>query len=439
MKKFFKKDDFDTLQMGLEEADWKQYAKINKNKKKFEQEQLTKLEKKQGIKPTKKTTTKTKTKAAKPAAVKKTKVKQKPKEVKIITDAKGNTPIASFQDVHLGFTSKTSSAYKEVIRGVSLDIYPGEIVGILGESGSGKTVLTTGLLGLLPEEAVIKSGKIKLAGIDVTEFTLKEWSKSGLWGTVITSVFQNPMKTLNPVRTVQDQFLETLIINNRIENKKEGIKLAKEYLEIVQIKNIDNVMKAYPHELSGGMIQRVVIAMALSTEAQIIVMDEPTTALDPVVQAEIVNLVIDIKDKFDTAFIFITHDIGVIGAVADKIAVMYAGKIVEYGKNEEIIWNPKHPYTWNLLMAMPDLNQGDELFTIPGAVPADSTGAKHEVYSARNNYALDIDFQEESPRYDISKTHFVYSRLYDKKAPKFDAPKLIQNRWEEFKKRKAGK
>lgn len=211
--------------------------------------------------------------------------------------------------------------------------------------------------------------------------------------------------------------------------------LAREYLEITQIKNIDNVLKAYPHELSGGMIQRVVIAMALSTEAQLIIMDEPTTALDPVVQAEIVNLVLDIKDKFDTAFVFITHDIGVIGSVADKIAVMYAGRIVEYGSNEEIMWNPKHPYTWNLLMAMPDLNQGDELFTIPGAVPADSTNVYHEVYSPRNNFALGIDFAEESPKYNISPTHFVYSRLYDKQAPKFTPPKLIKSRWTAFNRR----
>lgn len=345
-------------------------------------------------------------------------------------------PIAQFKNIHLGFESKVSSAYKEVIRGVDLDIYPGEVLGILGESGSGKTVLTTALLGILPEEAKIKQGQVILGDVDVTHFSNKDWSKSGLRGPVISAVFQNPMKTLNPVRTVQDQFIETLKINNRIANKQEGIELAREYLEITQIKNIDNVLKAYPHELSGGMIQRVVIAMALSTEAQLIIMDEPTTALDPVVQAEIVNLILDIKGKFDTAFVFITHDIGVIGSVADKIAVMYAGRIVEYGSNEEIVWNPKHPYTWNLLMAMPDLNQGSELFTIPGAVPADSTNAKHEVYSPRNNYALGIDFSQEAPKYNVSPTHFVYSRLYDPKAPTFIPPKLIQKRWNTFNKRK---
>ena len=346
--------------------------------------------------------------------------------------AENKKPIAEFRNLHLGFVSKTSTNYKEVIRGVDLKIYPREVLGILGESGSGKTVLTTALLGILPEEAQIVKGEVFLGGVNITTFTQKDWSKSGLRGPVISAVFQNPMKTLNPVRTIQDQFIETLKINNRIANKQEGIELAREYLEITHIKNIDNVLKAYPHELSGGMIQRVVIAMALSTEAQLIIMDEPTTALDPVVQAEIVNLIIDIKEKFDTAFVFITHDIGVIGSVADKIAVMYAGKIVEYGRNEEIVWNPKHPYTWNLLMAMPDLNQGEELFTIPGAVPADSTNAYHEVYSPRNNYALGIDFAAEADRYDISETHHVYSRLYDKKAPKFTPPKLIASRWKTF-------
>lgn len=145
------------------------------------------------------------------------------------------------------------------------------------------------------------------------------------------------MKTLNPVRTIEDQFIETLAINNRANNRQEALVLAKDYLKVTKIKNIDAVLKLYPHELSGGMIQRIVIAMALATEAQLIVMDEPTTALDPVVQAEIINLVVEIKDKFKTAFIFITHDIGVIGSVADKIAIMYAGRIAEYGSNKEII------------------------------------------------------------------------------------------------------
>lgn len=156
-------------------------------------------------------------------------------------------------------------------------------------------------------------------------------------GPVLSAIFQNPMKTLNPVRTIEDQFIETLAINNRANNRQEALVLAKDYLKVTKIKNIDAVLKLYPHELSGGMIQRIVIAMALATEAQLIVMDEPTTALDPVVQAEIINLVVEIKDKFKTAFIFITHDIGVIGSVADKIAIMYAGRIAEYGSNKEII------------------------------------------------------------------------------------------------------
>ena len=342
--------------------------------------------------------------------------------------------IAQIKDLRLGFSSKTSKKYKEVIRGVSLDICKGEVLGILGESGSGKTVLTSAMLGILSEYAEIKSGKILLEGVDVSQWNQKDWDKSKFRGLIITSVFQNPMKTLNPVRTIGDQFIETLAINNKAENKKEALELTKKYLEITQIKNVDQIIDRYPHELSGGMIQRVVIAMALSTEAEIVVMDEPTTALDPVVQAEIINLIIDIKDKFNTSFIFITHDIGVIGSVADKIAVMYAGRIVEYGTTKEIIWNPKHPYTWNLLMAMPDLNQGEELFTIPGAVPADSTGAVNEVFAPRNSYALGIDFKEESPKVKISETHYVYSNLYTDEAPKFMPPHLIKGRWDKFKK-----
>lgn len=343
-------------------------------------------------------------------------------------------PIAQIKGLKMGFISKTSTSYKEIIRGVELDIYPGEILGILGESGSGKTVLTSAMLGILPETARVKQGEILLQGVDVSHWNQKDWSKSGFRGPIITSVFQNPMKTLNPVRTIGDQFVETIKINNRASNKKEALNLVREYLKVTQIKNIESVIKSYPHELSGGMIQRVVIAMALSTEAQIIVMDEPTTALDPVVQAEIINLVIDIKDKFNTSFIFITHDIGVIGSVADKVAVMYAGKIVEYGSVKEIVWNPKHPYTWNLLMAMPDLNQKDILFSIPGSVPADSTDVKYEVFSPRNSYALGIDLEEEAPKIKISDTHYVYSNLYNEKAPEFHPPKLIEQRWKKFNK-----
>lgn len=340
--------------------------------------------------------------------------------------------IASFQNLHLGFKSKIDKSYKEVIRGVDLDVYENEILGILGESGSGKTVLTTALLGIMNDSAIFNDGKIFLGGVDVTNFSHRDWEKSKLRGSIISAVFQNPMKTLNPVRTIQDQFIETLKINNRIASKKEGIELTKEYLSFTKIKNIEKVLNLYPHELSGGMIQRVVIAMALATGAQLIIMDEPTTALDPVVQAEIINLIISIKKKFKTTFIFITHDIGVIGAVADKIAVMYAGRIVEYGKTEEIIWNPKHPYTWNLLMSMPDLNQDDTLFSIPGSVPGDATNANYEVYSPRNNYALGIDFVEKSPRYHVSDTHYVYSRLYDRLAPEFTPPLLIDKRWKKF-------
>lgn len=347
---------------------------------------------------------------------------------------KGKKPIIEISDFELGFRSQTSKYIKNVIRGISLNVYEGEILGILGESGSGKSVLTSAMMGLLNEQAVTQNGYIKLYGVDVSRWSERQWYKSKFRGNVITSVFQNPMGTLNPVMTIKEQIVETLVINNRVASRKEANELAIKYLQDVNINNIDQVLKSYPHHLSGGMIQRVVIAIALATDAKIIVMDEPTTALDPVIQAEIIQLIIEIKNKYKTTFIFITHDIGVIGAVADRVAVMYAGQLMEYGTTKEIMWNPQHPYTWDLLMSMPDVNNGEYLKTIPGSVPSDLNKVNYEAIAPRNAYAMDIDFKSKSPLYQVSKSHFASTRLLDDKAPKYTPPKIIKQRWVKFKK-----
>ena len=346
----------------------------------------------------------------------------------------GKTPIIEVIDLHAGFISKTNGSYKEVIRGLSLNVYENEVLGILGESGSGKTVLTSMFQGILAGRIVVKSGQIKIMGINVENWDVKKWFKSRLRGLVVSAVFQTPTKTLNPTIIIGDQIVEAILANRRAENRKEAEKMAIEYMELTQIRNPEAIMKMYPHQLSGGMIQRIVISIALSTGARLIIMDEPTTALDPNVQVEILKLLKSIREQVQTSFIFITHDIGVISSVADRIAIMYAGKILEYAPTKEILWYPQHPYSWFLLLSMPDLNDGDVLFSIPGSVPSDSTGAKHDVFAPRNSYALSIDFEEHPPIYKLTNEHFVASRLVDKDAPDYKPPKHIFDRWVKFKK-----
>ncbi len=344
-----------------------------------------------------------------------------------------NELIAQIINFRLSFVSKPTKTYKEVIRGMDLDIYKGEVLGIVGESGVGKSVLALAMQGILPECTKVNFGQISLEGVNVAQWTKKEWNKFRFRGTIISSVPQNPDEALNPIRTIASQFIETLLMNNKVTNKKEAIVIMKKYLKMTQIINPDQIINKYPHQLTKSIIQRIVIAMALSTEAKIIIMDEPTKNLDSITQAKIINLILTIKKTLGTSFIFISHDISLISSVADKIAVMYAGRILEYGRTKDIVWNPKHPYTWNLLMQIPELYKDKSLFEIPSAVPHDSTGIKNEVFAPRNNYALGIDFSEESPKVEISKHHYVYSNLYVDDAPKLTPPFLIRKRWMKFK------
>ena len=355
-------------------------------------------------------------------------------EIASSLEIKEKTPLIEVIDLHAGFISKTNGSYKEVIRGLSINVYENEVLGILGESGSGKTVLTSLFQGVLAGRITIKSGEIKIMGINVEGWDVKKWFKSRLRGLVVSSVFQTPTKTLNPTILIGDQIVEAILENRRAENRKEAEKMAIEYMELTQIHDPKAIMKMYPHQLSGGMIQRIVISIALSTGARLIIMDEPTTALDPNVQVEILKLLKSIRERVKTSFIFITHDIGVISSVADRIAIMYAGKILEYAPTKEILWYPQHPYTWFLLISMPDLNDGDVLFSIPGSVPSDSTNAKHDVFAYRNSYALDIDFKEEPPMYIVGDEHYVASRLVDKDAPTYKPPHQVFERWMKFKK-----
>ncbi len=317
---------------------------------------------------------------------------------------------------------------KLIIDDVSFQVRKGEVLGIIGESGSGKTVVTSTLTGLNIKVQEIEEGKLFLKDKEVTNFDFDDWSDSELRGRIVSQVFQNPLSSLNPYRTIGSQIIESLMINPpEGYTKEDAYEEAIEYLDKVKIHNTDEVMRMYPHQMSGGMNQRIVIVTILATKPELIIFDEPTTALDPLAQAQIIEIIRDIKDELDVGIIFISHDLALVSSISDTIAIMYAGRIVEQGMTEEIINEPKHPYTWGLLMSMPDYMDGTEqkLYSIRGTVPSDIENIKGDSFAPRNDYALEIDFIEKPNKVDITDTHYVYSWLYDSNAPKFKLPEAI--------------
>ncbi|RMX36042.1 ABC transporter ATP-binding protein [Mycoplasmopsis fermentans] len=340
---------------------------------------------------------------------------------------------AEIEDVYLTFRNPADPKEKNlVLRGPSLKIYEGKVHAIIGESGSGKSVITSLLYGLTGSNAIIESGKIKLYGLEVQDYTMYNWEKSKLRGRVVSAVFQNPMSILDPTMKVGKQIIEGMLINKIVKTKKEAKAEAIKYLEMTKINNPQKVMDLYPHELSGGMIQRIAIAAIVSLKPKILVMDEPTTALDPTVQALVLDIIRELQERFHIAIAFITHDLGVVASISDFINIMYAGQIIESGTKEEILQNPQHPYTWGLIVSMPDFNKGTKLQVIRGAVPSNLNNIDGDAFAVRNDYALGIDFEEESPFYQISPTHFVKSNLFNEQAPKYEPPKIIQNLWNKY-------
>lgn len=341
--------------------------------------------------------------------------------------------VAEVKDLTLSFKVATGGN-KLVIRNTSFKLYEGEVLAVIGESGSGKTVITTALMGLLGNNAIFESGQVIVDGVDVTNFSTRDWEKSKIRGKIVSSVFQNPMTTLNPTMKIGKQIMETALVNKITKDKKEAYAMALELLTKVKMPNPELIMEMYPHELSGGMKQRVVIAAVLMARPKILILDEPTTALDPTVQAETLRLIIDLQKEFKTSIIFITHDLGVVASIADRIAIMYAGKVVEIGPKVDVLWNSKHPYTWGLLSSMPDINIGDRLYSIPGSVPSSLNFIKGDAFAPRNLYALEIDFKEHPPFFAITEKHFVASWLYHPDAPDFTPPAPILKRWVAFEK-----
>ena len=342
--------------------------------------------------------------------------------------------ILEVRDLSISF--KTTAGSVNAIRGVNLDLYRGETVAIVGESGSGKSVTAKAAMGILAKNGQVNGGSIKFTytredgekvSCDILKMQKKD-IRAHINGKRIAMVFQDPMTSLNPLMTIGKQIMEGMIWHYKTP-KEEAYKKAVKLLELVGITDAEKRMKNYPHQLSGGMRQRVVIAIALACNPELLICDEPTTALDVTIQAKILELIRNIQKKTGISVIYITHDLGVVAKVADYVNVMYAGKIVEKGSIDEIFYDPKHPYTWGLLSAMPDLNTADSrLFTIPGSPTNLQQPVQGDAFAPRNKYALKIDSRVEPPMFKISDSHFAATWLLHPLAPKVEMPEELKKR-----------
>ena len=343
-----------------------------------------------------------------------------------------NEKILEINNLHVSF--QTFAGRVQAVRGVSLTLNKGETLALVGESGSGKSVTCRSIMRLLSKNASIDCGKIIFDGEDLLSKTDKEMQH--IRGKDIAMVFQDPMTSLNPTMTVGKQVAEPIILHQKL-HKSEAMKKALELFRLVDIPEPEKRLKYYPHQFSGGQRQRIVIAIALACNPKILIADEPTTALDVTIKAEILDLMKSIQKKVATSIIFVTHDLGVVANIADRVAVMYGGKIVEIGTVDEIFYNPKHPYTWGLLRSVPTLdNKEDSLYAIPGSPPDLLDPPEGDVFAQRNQYALNVDAYYEPPMFKISQTHYASTWLLDSRAPKIEIPQSIAARWRYFKSKK---
>ncbi|MDD7496017.1 MAG: ABC transporter ATP-binding protein [Eubacteriales bacterium] len=319
------------------------------------------------------------------------------------------------------------------IRGISLDIYKGESLAIVGESGSGKSVFTKTFMGMLDKNGKVTKGEILYNGMDLAKFSSeKDWLK--IRGKEVAMVFQDPMTSLSPLKTVGKQIQEALELHQNLHGHAARERTI-EILSDVGIIEPERRYKQYPHEFSGGMRQRAVIATAIACNPNILICDEPTTALDVTIQAQIIELLEQLQKKYRLTIIYITHDLGVVAKVADRIAVMYAGDIIEIGLCNEIFYNPQHPYTWALLSSLPQLGiKGEPLYSIHGTPPNLFKEIKGDAFAPRNPRALNIDYVIRPPYFEVSPTHYAKTWLLDPRSPKIEPPAIIQrlrDRWKE--------
>ena len=331
--------------------------------------------------------------------------------------------ILSVKNLHTSFT--TDKGEVMAVNGVSFNLDKGKILGIVGESGSGKSVTAYSIMQILESNGRITEGEVLYKGEDITKYTEKQMRE--FRGKCCSIIFQDPMTSLNPVFTVGNQLREAIELHTSRKGKEAEAR-AVEMLTLVGVNEPEKRVKQYPYELSGGMRQRVMIAMALACEPDILIADEPTTALDVTIQAQILQLIRDLQKELDMSVIYITHDLGVVANVADRVAVMYAGQIVEYGTVEEIFYDSWHPYTWALLQALPQLGvKGEELPSIDGTPPNLFNEIQGDAFAPRNKHALAIDFVQEPPFFPVSETHAAKTWYLDPRAPKIERPHSIQN------------
>ncbi|KHE67960.1 ABC transporter ATP-binding protein [Halobacillus sp. BBL2006] len=327
--------------------------------------------------------------------------------------------ILDIEDLHVSFT--TYGGEVQAVRGVDLELYKGETLAIVGESGCGKSVTANSIMKLIPSPpGKIKQGSIYFKGQDMTKLSDKQMRR--IRGVDISMIFQDPMTALNPTLTIGDQLTEGLK-QHRTISSKEANKQALDMLNLVGIPNPNERMKQYPHQFSGGMRQRIVIAMALICEPELLIADEPTTALDVTIQAQILQLFKKIQDETGVSIILITHDLGVVAKIANRIAVMYAGKVIETGTRREIFYTPQHPYTRGLLHSVPRLDQkGEKLIPIDGTPPDLFSPPEGCPFTARCPMAMEVCSKVYPFESELSSTHAVDCWLQDERAKKYMVP-----------------
>ena len=338
--------------------------------------------------------------------------------------------ILSVKDLTISF--QTLDGKVCAVQGVTFDLKKGETLAIVGESGSGKSVSVKAINRVLPKgNTLYENGEIRYNDCNLLDLSETEMEK--IRGKKIAMIFQDPMTSLNPTMTVGKQIAESIVKHQNLSTS-EAMKEAVNLMQLVGIRNPEASSKNYPHQFSGGMRQRVMIALSLACKPDILIADEPTTALDVTIQAQILDLIEELKQKLNMSVIFITHDLGVVAHVADRVAVMYAGRIVEIGTAEEVFYYPQHPYTWGLICSMPSIDtSGATLYSIPGAPPNLLDMPAGDAFAPRNSYALLIDFEEKPPFFKVSDSHYAATWLLHEGAPKVIPPPEIVRRHKIFK------
>ena len=331
--------------------------------------------------------------------------------------------ILEVKDLHVSFD--TYAGEVQAVRGVTFDLFKGEAIAIVGESGCGKSVTAKSIMKLIPmPPGRFKHGKIIFNGKDITNYTRRQME--AVRGSEIGMIFQDPMSSLSPTMLVGMQIAEGVMQHQKV-SKKQAMEKAVEMLRLVGIPNPEDRISQYPHEFSGGMRQRAMIAIALACNPKLLIADEPTTALDVTIQAQILDLMKELKKKIDTSIILITHDLGVVADIAERVIVMYAGKVVESGYLDDIFYNPQHPYTWGLLKSVPRLDSGnkEDLIPIPGTPPDLFSPPKGCGFAARCKYAMKICYMMQPEMTDCERGHSAACWLLHSDSPKVVRPEGI--------------